>query len=51
MDRALEAVECVRLAAARDFQGHGIEASGAIYCCAHCAEASGVEGARDRVEA
>jgi hypothetical protein len=31
--------------------GHGIEASGAMYCCAHCAEASGVKGARDRVEA
>ena len=26
--------------------GHGIEASGAVYCCAHCAQASGVEGAR-----
>jgi hypothetical protein len=31
--------------------GHGIEADGSMYCCAHCAEASGVEGARDRVEA
>jgi hypothetical protein len=31
--------------------GHGIEAGGAMYCCAHCAEASGVAGARDRVEA
>jgi hypothetical protein len=32
--------------------GHGIEAGGgAMYCCAHCAEASGVDGARDRVEA
>jgi hypothetical protein len=31
--------------------GHGIEASGSMYCCAHCAESSGVEGARDRVDA
>jgi hypothetical protein len=30
--------------------GHGIEAGTATYCCAHCAEASGVEGARDHVE-
>ena len=31
--------------------GHGIESNGSMYCCVHCAEASGVEGARDRVEA
>jgi hypothetical protein len=31
--------------------GHGIEANGSMYCCAHCAERSGVEGARDRVGA
>jgi hypothetical protein len=31
--------------------GHGIEANGAMYCCAHCAEREGVEGARDRVGA
>ena len=31
--------------------GHGIEANGSTYCCAHCAQQSGVEGARDRVEA
>jgi hypothetical protein len=31
--------------------GHGIESNGSVYCCAHCAEESGVEGARDRVEA
>jgi hypothetical protein len=31
--------------------GHGIEAGDSMYCCAHCAEASGVKGARDRVEA
>jgi hypothetical protein len=29
--------------------GHGVEADGAIYCCAHCAEASGVHGVHDRV--
>jgi hypothetical protein len=28
--------------------GHGIEASGRFFCCAHCARQSGVEGARDR---
>jgi hypothetical protein len=31
--------------------GHGIEAGGAMFCCAHCAEAEGVEGARDRIGA
>jgi hypothetical protein len=31
--------------------GHGIESNGSMYCCAHCAEESGVSGARDRVEA
>jgi hypothetical protein len=30
--------------------GHGIEAGGSMFCCAHCAQHSGVEGARDRVE-
>ena len=29
--------------------GHGIEADGSMYCCAHCASASGVEGVADRV--
>lgn len=29
--------------------GHGIEAGGRFYCCAHCASASGEVGARDRV--
>ncbi|HZY64898.1 MAG: hypothetical protein M3N10_07730 [Actinomycetota bacterium] len=29
--------------------GHGIEANGSFYCCAHCAEAAGADGARDRV--
>jgi len=27
--------------------GHGIEADGLIYCCAHCARHEGVEGAVD----
>ena len=31
--------------------GHGIEANGSIFCCAHCAQREGVEGARDRVGA
>jgi len=31
--------------------GHGIEAGGSVYCCAHCAEKEGVEGARDRIGA
>jgi hypothetical protein len=26
--------------------GHGVEADGAIYCCGHCAEASGVDHER-----
>jgi Rieske Fe-S protein len=30
--------------------GHGVEAGdGRIFCCAHCAERSGVEQLRDRV--
>lgn len=28
--------------------GHGVEAGGSIYCCAHCAEHSGVSGLADR---
>ena len=28
--------------------GHGVEADGTIYCCAHCAEAEGTTGLRDR---
>ena len=29
--------------------GHGIEANGSFFCCAHCAEQQGVEQAQDRV--
>ena len=29
--------------------GHGMEARGKFYCCAHCAEAGGVPEMRDRV--
>lgn len=29
--------------------GHGVEDDGTIYCCAHCARKSGVEGIDDRV--
>jgi hypothetical protein len=28
--------------------GHGIEAAGKIYCCAHCAKHAGVRGVADR---
>ncbi len=27
--------------------GHGVEANGAFYCCAHCANVVGVQGVRD----
>lgn len=29
--------------------GHGVEVEGVIFCCAHCAQAQGMEGVRDRV--
>ncbi|MGQ1796264.1 hypothetical protein ACT4S5_03880 [Kocuria oceani] len=29
--------------------GHGVEAGGTVYCCAHCAEHSGVTGLADRI--
>ncbi len=29
--------------------GHGVESDGKIYCCAHCAKASGVTGLKDNV--
>jgi hypothetical protein len=28
--------------------GHGIEAKGKIFCCAHCAKQEGVKGVKDR---
>ena len=28
--------------------GHGLEANGAIYCCAHCAQHEGVSSLQDR---
>ena len=28
--------------------GHGVEADGSIYCCAHCASHEGETGLRDR---
>jgi hypothetical protein len=31
--------------------GHGIEADGRMFCCAHCAQEEGVTAAADRVEA
>ena len=30
--------------------GHGVEAEGRFFCCAHCAATSGVGGLRDRAE-
>ncbi|MEN2745716.1 hypothetical protein [Sinomonas halotolerans] len=30
--------------------GHGVESGQGMYCCAHCAEASGVQGLTDRVQ-
>jgi hypothetical protein len=29
--------------------GHGIEAGGRFFCCAHCADRAGAEGVTDRV--
>jgi hypothetical protein len=29
--------------------GHGVEAKGTFYCCAHCATRAGVKGIDDRV--
>jgi hypothetical protein len=29
--------------------GHGLETSGRMFCCDHCAEKAGVKGLRDRV--
>ncbi len=29
--------------------GHGVEQSGQMFCCAHCAEHEGVVGLKDRV--
>ena len=30
--------------------GHGVEAHGRFFCCAHCAAVTGEEGLRDRVQ-
>jgi hypothetical protein len=30
--------------------GHGVEADGRIFCCAHCAQESGVTSVADRAE-
>jgi hypothetical protein len=29
--------------------GHGVEANGRIFCCAHCAQHEGIDELRDRV--
>ncbi|HVK06387.1 MAG TPA: hypothetical protein VM490_23150 [Armatimonadaceae bacterium] len=31
--------------------GHGVEADGAIFCCAHCAREEAARGLRDRADA
>ena len=31
--------------------GHGVEADGSIFCCAHCASMAGVSRVEDRAEA
>jgi hypothetical protein len=30
--------------------GHGVEQDGVVYCCAHCAHESGVQGMTDRLD-
>jgi hypothetical protein len=30
--------------------GHGMEVGGRFFCCAHCAEQTGVDGFRDRLK-
>ena len=30
--------------------GHGVEAGGRVYCCAHCASEEGVSGVADRAD-
>jgi len=30
--------------------GHGIEARGEMFCCAHCAHESGIKEAKDRIQ-
>ncbi len=30
--------------------GHGVDADGTFYCCAHCAEQAGHRGLKDHVE-
>jgi hypothetical protein len=30
--------------------GHGVEAGGKMFCCAHCAHATGVHALQDRAE-
>lgn len=30
--------------------GHGVEAEGSIFCCAHCAASTGIRGVSDRAD-
>jgi hypothetical protein len=50
-----DSFECAILALAPECRhcgcriiGHGVEADGAMFCCAHCASAEDVAGMRDR---
>jgi len=45
---AIHALAPVCAACGTRIVGHGLEASGRFFCCAHCAEAKGVGEMRDR---
>ena len=53
--RTFDSFECAIHAMAPSCQhcgcrviGHGVESDGAVFCCAHCAQESGVTGVADR---
>ena len=53
--RTFDSFECAIYALAPTCQncgvkviGHGVEAGGSFYCCAHCAGQAGAEGVADR---
>ena len=45
---AIHALAPVCTACGVRISGHGLEKAGKMYCCAHCAEAKGAKGLRDR---
>jgi hypothetical protein len=45
---AIHALAPVCAACGVRIAGHGLEKAGKMYCCAHCAEAKGATGLRDR---